>query len=136
MMRRTSAPTTSCRRSCTMAVALRSEALPVAGSEAALDRLLAAGRGFSGEFPVLLANHLPMVLVAMQRLGGSAERLAEFFAVYRDTNHLAPAPAPVAPIERANWSATLGDRKRETDYRSFFQAEVARLGLRATIAAY
>jgi hypothetical protein len=84
----------------------------------------------------MLANHLPMVLVAMQRLGASPERLAEFFAVYRDTNHLVPSPPPVAPIERARWSVALGDRKRETDYRSFFDGEVMRLGPRAAIAAY
>src|SRR5947209_19977505 len=103
-----------------MAVALRSDAADVAVGELALEELLAESRGFSGEFPVMLANHLPMVLVAMQRLGGSPERLAEFFAVYRDVNHLVPAPAAIAPIERLHWSEALGDRKRETDYRSFF----------------
>jgi Questin oxidase-like len=119
-----------------MAVALRTEAPDIDGGEAALDKLLVEGRAFSGEFPVMLANHLPMVLVALQRLGGSAERLAEFFAVYRDTHHLPIAPPPVAPIDWGTWSATLGDRKRETDYRSFFKGEVTRLGSRAAIAAY
>jgi questin oxidase-like protein len=119
-----------------MAVALRSEAVELTGSEAALERLLVEGRAFSGEFPVFLANHLPMVLVALQRLGGSPERLAEFFAFYRETNHLVPAPPPVAAIGRANWTIALGDRKRETDYRSFMRSEVTRLGPRAAIAAY
>jgi hypothetical protein len=119
-----------------MAVALRSETGDLAASEAALERLLAEARGFSGEFPVMLANHLPMVLVAMQRLGGSAERLAEFFAVYRDANHLVSPPSPAAPIERMNWRAALGDRKREADYRSFMRIEVTRLGSRAAIATY
>jgi hypothetical protein len=72
----------------------------------------------------------------MHRLGGSDQRLAEFFAIYRDTNHLQPAPPPVAPIERASWSAALGDRSRETDYRSFFAGEVARLGAHGAAAAY
>jgi hypothetical protein len=119
-----------------MAVALRSERRNAASNEAELERLLAEGRDFSVEFPVLLANHLPMVLVAMHRLGGSDERLAEFFATYRDTHRLPPAPPAVAPIERASWSAALGDRTRETDYRSFFSEEVARLGPRGAIAAY
>ncbi len=78
-----------------------------------------------------------MVLVAMQRLGASDERLAEFFAHYRDVNRLQPVPPPVAPIKREHWSAALGDRAREGDYRAYFAGEVEeRLGGRAAIAAY
>src|SRR3954469_8860332 len=118
-----------------MALAARSEPTAVHG-EAGLERLLAESRDFSAEFPVLLANHLPMVLVAMHRLGGSDERLAEYFATYRDANRLQPPPPPVAPIERSAWSAALGDRSRETDYRAFFRGEVDRLGPRGAVAAY
>ena len=118
-----------------MALALRSNR-SAPDDEAQLERLLAEGRRFSGEFPTFLANHLPMVLVAMHRLGGSDERLAEYFTRYRDAHRLAPPPPPVAPIARANWSAALGERARETDYRSFFRDEVARLGARAATAAY
>ena len=107
-----------------------------ARSEAELQRLLAECRGFSGEFPDFLANHLPMVLVAMHRLGGSDERLNAFFATYRDNNRLSPPPVRVAPIARENWDASLGDRARESDYIAFFLSEVARLGARAAIAAY
>jgi hypothetical protein len=119
-----------------MALALRSERRDAAGGEAELDRLLAEGRRFSAEFPVFLANHLPMVLVAMHRLGGSDRRLGEFFATYRNVHRLQPPPPPVAPVERANWSAALGARERETDYRSFFRDEVGRLGAPAAVAAY
>src|SRR5579863_5797314 len=119
-----------------MTVALRSESRKVLRDETELERLLAEGRNYSGEFPVFLANHLPMILVAMHRLGGSDERLAEYFAYYRDANHLVPAPAPVAPIERANWTSALGARERESDYRAFFDDEVARLGARRAIADY
>ena len=119
-----------------MALALRSERRDAAGGEAELERLLADGRRYSAEFPAFLANHLPMVLVAMHRLGGSDERLGEYFATYRDAHDLQPSPPPVAPVERANWTAALGERARETDYRSFFGDEVERLGARAAVAAY
>ncbi len=110
---------------------------PVAAQgEAELDRLLAAGREFSAEFPLFLANHLPMVIVALQRLGASDTRLAQFFAAYRDANGLVPMPPPVAPIERASWTAGLGARGRERDYREFFTGEVERLGIPAAITAY
>ena len=109
---------------------------PETGSEAELDRLLISGREFSAEFPQFLANHLPMVIVALHRLGATEARLAEFFANYRDANRLAPMPPAVAPIERAHWTAALGDRNRERDYREFFTQEVARLGIRDAIATY
>ena len=107
-----------------------------APGEIELDRLLREGRRYSGEFPAFLANHLPMVIVAMHRLGGSDERLKEFFATYREMNHLPPPPPNVAPIARGSWDSALGDRTRERDYRDFFEAEVARTGARAAIAAY
>jgi hypothetical protein len=118
-----------------MTLALQSERLE-AHAQGELERLLVEGRAFSGEFPLFLANHLPMVLVAMQRLGGSDERLREFFATYREMNHLVPVPPPVAPIDRAGWTAGIGDRAREGDYRAFFEGEVARLGSRAAIVTY
>jgi hypothetical protein len=119
-----------------MAVALRSRPADVEGSEGELERLLEAGRAFSAEFPLFLANHLPMVSVALHRLGADDARLAQFFETYRVTNHLVPMPPAVAPIERSNWAAALGDRSRERDYRTFFTAEVGRLGISGAIAAY
>src|SRR5207248_10267732 len=114
----------------------RSEPRNIESGEAELERLLEAGREYSAEFPLFLANHLPMVSVALHRLGGSDARLAEFFEVYRVTNRLVPMPPAVAPIERSSWTAGLGDRSRERDYRTFFAGEVARLGVRNTITAY
>lgn len=104
--------------------------------DAHLAALVGRTRAFSAEFPVLLANHLPMVLVALRRLGASDRRLDEYFEIYRDTNGLVPAPPPLAPVERSTWTSALGDRSRETDYRTFFVGEVARLGVPATLATY
>ena len=119
-----------------MASALRSDPGRGRPGEAELDRLLAEGRRYSGEFPRFLANHLPMALIAMHRLGGDDARLAQYFARYRDAHRLAPAPAPVAAITRETWAQARGDRARESDHRAFFDAEVGRRGARATIAAY
>lgn len=82
----------------------------------------------SGEFPVLLANHLPMVLEAMGRLGASPERLDEY-AVHYNTAHAVPfPPPPVAPLTEANWRTAIGHRERETDLRDFFADVVWRIG--------
>jgi len=101
-----------------------------------LDDLLERSRAFSVEFPVLLANHLPMVLVAMRRMGGDDDRLAVYFDTYREANRLVAPPPRVAPISRERWTEGLGDRGRETDYRAFFEGEVRRVGARGAMATY
>ncbi len=104
-----------------------------AATESDLARTVAWSRQWSAEFPVCLANHLPMVLVALQRMGASAERLEAYAHGYHAANHLTPVPAPVAPLTQDDWRRHLGEREREGDYRAFFAGEVARLG--ATPAA-
>ena len=90
----------------------------------------------SGEFPVFLANHLPMVLEAMGRLGAAPERLAEY-AEHYDRVHAVPAlPPPVAPLTADTWRTALGDRSRETDLRDFFAEEVSQRGGVETIRLY
>lgn len=95
-----------------------------------LDRLLAESRGFSVEFGHMLANHLPMLLVILRRLGADDRRLQGYFESYRDTNRLRPPPPPVAAITAGDWAAHLGERGREADYRAFFAGELRRLGAR------
>lgn len=102
----------------------------------ALDALLVDARRDSAEFPVMLANHAPMVLVALDRLGAPAARLADYLARYRAANGLVPVPPRRAPMRRATWTEALGDRSREGDARAFFAGEVARLGIRDALAAY
>jgi hypothetical protein len=108
----------------------------VARDDTMLTRLVERSREFSVEFPVLLANHLPMVLVAMSRMGAGDERLIEYFDIYRDANKLVAPPPPVSPIVQNRWTEALGDRSRETDYRAFFSGEVGRLGVRSTLSIY
>ncbi|MDX7953424.1 questin oxidase family protein [Lichenihabitans sp. Uapishka_5] len=101
-----------------------------------LDSLLQQARRHSAEFPDVLANHLPMILVALDRLGASPERKAAFLATYRDTKGLVATPDAVGPIDAASWTTILGDRTRETDARAFFTGEVARLGIQNAVSAY
>jgi hypothetical protein len=119
-----------------MARPLRTDRPDAAGEDRELEKWLVEGRRFSAEFPAFLANHLPMALVALRRLGASDRRLGEYFEWYQETNRLVPAPPRVAPIERAHWTAALGERSRESDYRDFFGGEVERLGARGAIGAY
>jgi len=104
-----------------------------AATREGLERAVAWSRQWSAEFPFCLANHLPMVLVALHRMGAADERLEAYCHIYHKQNGLVPVPRPTAKITADNWRAFLGEREREGDYRAFFAAEVARLG--ATLAA-
>ena len=105
-------------------------------SARSIDATLAEARKDSVEFPYLLANHVPMVLVALDRLGASPQRIEQWFETYREANSLVQPPAPVAPIRAEAWNEALGDRSRESDYRAFFIAEARRLGIDAVTRLY
>ena len=111
-------------------VALRSNA------DDTLARLIGEAGDFSVEFPHVLANHLPMVLAALDRLGASERRLATYFETYRENSGLVPIPPAVGPINAENWQDHLGEREREADYRAFFAGEVRRLGRVDACRAY
>ncbi len=115
--------------------AAAARSLPTAG-DAELTRLIGKAREFSFEFPVLLSNHLPMVLICLRRMGATDQRLNEFFEFYRVSNKLVPPPPSVAQIKHDHWAEALGDRTRETDYRAFFVNEVTRQGAHAVVARY
>lgn len=97
------------------------------------ERLIQSCRFYSAEMPVALANHLPMLLEILCRLGASADRLEAYADFYLTTNRVPLLPPESAPISASGWQSALGDRTREADYRRFFLAEVARLGASATI---
>jgi hypothetical protein len=99
-----------------------------AGTRQGLERAVAWSRQWSAEFPFCLANHLPMVLVALHRMGASDERLEAYCHIYHEQNRLAPIPERIGETTRDSWRDFLGQREREGDYRRFFAAEVARLG--------
>src|ERR1700677_3980964 len=98
-----------------------------------LERAVAWSRQWSWEFPFCLSNHLPMILVALHRMGASDERLEAYCHIYHKQNGLVAFPEPIREITRDNWREFLGQRARESDYRTFFAGDVARLG--ATPAA-
>lgn len=91
----------------------------------------------SVEFHPFLANHLPMVLVALDQLGASEDRLRAYPGVYRANNVLSDIDLPAAGrISGENWEEHLGDRTFELDYRSFFVGEARRLGIDKAIGSY
>ena len=83
-----------------------------------LKTLLDEGARFDAEYRGGLSNHLPMALLALQRLGADEARLAAFAATY--STRLAPAPAAVEWPAGEAWTSRLGERAAWPAYRSLF----------------
>lgn len=101
-----------------------------------LDRIMAEMPDWHSEFARTYANHAPMVLVALDRIGANADRLRDFFEHYRVAKGLFAPPPRVAPLDAATWETAIGQRERETDLRDFFAGEVGRLGIPGALQAY
>ena len=74
-----------------------------AATQDGLERAVAWSRQWSAEFPFCLANHLPMVLVALHRMGARDDRLEAYCQIYHKQNGLVPIPGPTAEITGENW---------------------------------
>ena len=105
-------------------------------SDVLVDDELVRARGEAAEFGPTLANHLPMLLVALERLGASRDRRRAFAAGYRVQNGLLALPAAIGLIHHGNWAADLGERNLEAEYRAFFAAELRRLSQEALVRTY
>src|ERR1700751_6188818 len=91
------------RRSMTAASARAISSHQNAATRQGLERAVAWSRQWSWEFPFCLANHLPMVLVALHRMGASDERLEAYCHIYREQNGLVPVPGSIGKITSDNW---------------------------------
>ena len=83
-----------------------------AATQEGLERAVAWSRQWSAEFPFCLANHLPMVLVALHRMGASDDHLEAYCQIYHKQNGLVPVPEPIGAIKRDNWREFLSQRER------------------------
>jgi len=83
-----------------------------------LAALLADGARFDAEYRGGLSNHLPMALLALQRLGAGDARLAAFAAGY--AKRLEPAPAAAVWPAGDAWPGRLGEREAWPAYRALF----------------
>ena len=96
--------------------------------------LLARARNTHPSYRGGLCNHLPMALIALERMGATPARLESFAADYLKA--MEPAPEPGEAIDAGNWLARLGEETAYADYLGFFRREVERLNARAALRAY
>lgn len=98
-------------------------------SQAVLNELLDIGQRYAPEYQGGLSNHLPMALVALQRLGAHGERLREFFDRYTPKLGLAPRRGQAL----ADWRERLGHVDAYADLHETFRARVERDGAPALL---
>lgn len=79
---------------------------------------------FGSEFAGTFANHAPMVIIALARLGGGDEQMQRFVKHYSTYKSLQPFHDDQGEIKEENWREFLGARGREGSYRRFFQAQL------------
>jgi len=99
-----------------------------------LNPLLARAREYHPEYRGGLCNHLPMALIALDRMGASPARVQRFTNDY--LKNMEPAPMSGSAIDKSNWKERLGEQAPYADYLGFFRREVERLGARAALRAY
>lgn len=100
-------------------------------SDAVLHELLTTGLRYAPEYRGGLSNHLPMALVALQRLGAGEDRLRQFFERYALRLSLGPTGG-VAPED---WQARLGKAAAYADLRAGFEQRLRADGADATLQA-
>lgn len=105
-------------------------------SQSELPLILAEMPDYGSEFAKTYANHAPMVLVALERIGGSSGQMRQFFEHYRSTKQLLPFGHQLSPLGETDWQDALGQREREPDLRRYFRFEVSRLGTSGALATY
>ncbi len=91
---------------------------PTPGPNAALAQALNSSLQFDAEYAVRLSNHLPMLLVALHRLGASNDRLAAASAHYATKLHAMPPVQPWAAGDA--WRVPLGQPAAWPRYRDLF----------------
>ncbi len=83
------------------------------------------------------ANHAPMVLIALYRMGADPDQLRQYYA---DVEIGMPASATGSlqgqRIDRGTWTKYLGILGAWSSYRQFFQTEISEHGVQEVLAAY
>ena len=94
--------------------------------------LIAESRRFSTTYGAGFFNHLPMALLALERLGGDDARLRQFAAFYQ--KRLRPKSAGDS-LPNGDWREVLGQRRHETALAAKFANDVRGHGAAALLAA-
>jgi hypothetical protein len=99
-----------------------------------LNDLLSESKRFSAEYGRQLSNHLPMALIALDRLGASEEQAQKFFNQY--SKMLRPQAAVAFQMDASNWITFLGQHEHNSEYREYFLQEFVNKGFESTLKSH
>jgi questin oxidase-like protein len=92
--------------------------------------LIAESRRFSTTYGAGFFNHLPMALLALERLGGDEARLRQFAAFYEKRLRL---QVPGEPLPNDDWREALGQRRYESALAAKFDKDLRTRGATALL---
>jgi len=101
-----------------------------------MGRLLGEHQAARAEPEPTAPNHLPMTLIALDRLGADPETLGAYVELRRLDHALLPPPVSPGRVAREDWRNALGDAAMEQAYRAYFETELVRLGRDAMLREY
>ena len=93
--------------------------------------LIAESHRFSTTYGAGFFNHLPMALLALERLGADDARLRQFAAFYEKRLRLQAAGEP---LPNGDWRAALGQRHYESSLAAKFEQDVRSRGSTALLS--
>jgi hypothetical protein len=99
-----------------------------------LNQLLIEARKFGCEYENGLSNHLPMALIALDRIGADQMKLTEFYSEYCQILEI-PDQDNIR-ITHETWSRYLGQFKYNLAYREFFLKELSEKGIPKALEFY
>lgn len=107
---------------------------PSAGIRPNTLRLLAEGHRFSPYYGGYLANHLPMALAALDRMGATDAQIDSFANGYQRKLELLPAAAETITDE--NFAQFLGRREIVASWIAYFEDSLSRRGAAQTLGLW
>ncbi len=100
----------------------------------ATKQLIQDGLKYSAEYDDALSSHLPMALIALDKIGADEGRVIDFNNHYIKTLELKNTAELV--IDKTNWKSHLGQHKYNAEYCAFFSSEVTKHGVKNTLKMY
>jgi hypothetical protein len=99
-----------------------------------LQHLLLDSQKFGCEYANSLSSHLPMALIALQKLGATSDELKAFYA--HESAHLERTTQDKTQIDQDSWPQYLGLHAHNLPYRDFFLHELRQRGVRTVLESY
>lgn len=101
-----------------------------------LNFLLKQSSKFASDYGDGLSNHLPMGLIALQRLGATSQKMDSFFTRTAKSLELLKSNEYTEKIDQTNWQNFLGQHVNNSELIQFFEKEIQSLGIQKTLLKY